>query len=295
MAACLQDICRLYGGDGAAGVDKRQPHSKEKYREIILRALDVDVSQDDSTVHPRHICHSCLKKLQKWWSAAKLRKKKELNIRLVSFSQHRCSRCSTVEENNGFSSFCERVGAVLVDYPSFFKWKGSGMLKIIYLGNSGCSEVEIFIDSNLAMKIDVCGVNIKESGCQVLQNLPPTADVASVKATIEALQMLNICSGNRDFDDLVRSREGPAGQIPVTVTGGDWVQRHPFPTVRHRRCQLLIARPAVQCEVCVIFKVDLKVLASRVTVGMSREVSASSSIRNDALSLMPSCKLRSGF
>lgn len=282
MAACLQDVCRLCGGEGAAGVDRRNPHVKEKYQEIILRALDVDVGQDDIAAHPPFICHTCLRKLNKWWSAAKLRKKQKINIRVPSFALHQCARCVTQQEEDNLPALCDRLNAVLVKHPSVLKWRGADMLKLIYLGSSGRPEVEIFVKNNLALQIVVCGVDVKESGSLVLQDLPVKANVADVEKVLETLDTCNTCTGNPGFSDLVKSREGPAGQLPISITTGDLVQMYPFVTIRHKRCHLLVPEPAVQCEVCLMFKVDLKVLASR--VGCSRDITTSSSITNKVLS-----------
>ncbi|XP_038052534.1 uncharacterized protein LOC119725265 [Patiria miniata] len=279
MAECLRDVCRLCGGGGAAGIDRRHPHSKEKYHQVMLRALDVDVHTDEMGTHPPFVCHNCVKKLMKWWSAAKLKKKLQLNIEVCEFVLHRCERCV---QPLGLSSLCDELNAVLVSHPSFFIWRGTNLMKIIHYGDSGRPEVEISINSTLTWLIEVCGVDVAGSGCPVLQDIPVTAGVPDVSRVLETLEAHNICSANRDFNKLVKSREGPAGQIPTSVTGRDIVQVYPYPTIRHNKCHLLVSKPGLLCEVCVMFRVDLNVMASR--LGGSREVTTSSSIRNNTMS-----------
>ncbi|XP_022109470.1 LOW QUALITY PROTEIN: uncharacterized protein LOC110989404 [Acanthaster planci] len=100
-----------------------------------------------------------------------------------------------------------------------------------------------------------------------------------------SLQHYNVCEGVDKFSALVESKHGIHGEIPVTVTGNDVVQFHPFKTVRHKHCALLIPTSTTRCQVCKRHRSDLASLDKRLSAKSSgSEVSTKSSTRNDLLS-----------
>ena len=282
MAECLRDVCRLCGGSGASGIDRRNPHSKEKYRDVILKALDVDVTEDINSVYPPYVCHSCFKKLDRWWKATKQKKMKTCNIDVVSFCEHRCTfSCAPYPVRQDLSSVCNNL-ITLAQQHKFLTWCGADRLKIMQFGDSGYPEVELNIFSDISWKVDVCGVNVAESGCTMFLDVPSILTTADVVNILGIFQEHSVCIGNQEYLTLTKSREGPSGQIPFTITGRDFVQMYPYQTIRHQKCHLLIGKSKSRCDMCQLFRVDLCVLTSRLKE--PEEITTASTVRNDVLS-----------
>ncbi|XP_033631329.1 uncharacterized protein LOC117293214 [Asterias rubens] len=284
MAECLRDVCRLCGEKGAAGLHRRKPHNKEKYRDVILQALDLDVSQDVLGTHPPFLCHNCFKKLDLWHKALKLQKQTSCNIKVATFFEHECSQgCAVVHLSlDDLSSICNRV-IELASQHGCMTWRGPDRLKVMKFGESGYPEVELSIFNDVSWRVDVCGFDVTGSGCSLFVDVPASLGYADVEGVVRIICENDVCTGNGDYPLLVKSKEGSAGQIPVTITGRDTFQIHPYRTIRHRKCSLLVSKPKMKCDLCQLLRVDLSVLSSRLS-NVPAAVLTSSTVRNDVLS-----------
>ncbi len=248
MAECLRDVCRLCGEQGAAGLHRRKPHSKEKYRDVILKVLDLDVSQDVLGTHPPFLCHSCFKKLDLWCKAAKRKKHTTCNINVTTFCEHVCSQgCVLHPTFDDLSSICNGV-IELASQHGYLTWRGPDRLKVMKFGESGYPEVELNIFNDVSWRVDVCGFDVTGSRSWFV-DVPASLGIADVEGVLKVFCENNVCMGNDDYPLFGEVKAGSAAQIPVTITGRDTLRIHPYRTIRHRKCHLLVSKPKMECDV----------------------------------------------
>ena len=91
------------------------------------------------------------------------------------------------------------------------------------------------------------------------------------------LNYFNVCTGNPDFEDVVASKKGSEGQIPIKVTNMD---AYVNGTIHHKKCSLMIEPAESRCAVCKVHRGDLSSAHSRLKIKQFNVGSASSNAPN---------------
>ncbi|XP_033114332.1 uncharacterized protein LOC117114750 [Anneissia japonica] len=269
FCSCLQTVCRLCGCAKAIK-EGRQPLMKENFSRIIMAALEVDVSNDDVNVHPPYICQCCELKLKRWKTKMQKNMKANCNITVMTFN----AKC--IEEPQPTLKCHEEAAKK----AGLLSWCSDESLQILRLNKCGKVVVTLTIFQNFTWKLIVSGVECSRK-TSILEQYMHTLCVEDTERLCHLLASKSICVGNGDFGDLVNSKRGPDGQIPLKITSNDRYFSE-YENIRHNNCHLLVEGD--RCHVCRIHRTDLAAMRSALhRKKCDEQVSPSSTIPNKFL------------
>lgn len=234
----LHPLCRLCVQENPVA------KSKEHLRSNIQRFLKIDISKDDSSVHPPSICELCRRKLSRCKSSYKRSKSLSSfanpNIALFDFKAHSgdCELCTAKEWNKqDLLKFCQKEG--------FHSWMSSdGKVVAVTVGDGGRVITKRIVLDECKFEVYVLGKLI---------NLKTKNPVEAIKE----LSKSSICIGNHEFQSLAQqfAESGMKGLAGQTISK--------IETFRHVNCKLFLetresSNTSIhtdrQCPVCKMYK-----------------------------------------
>ncbi|XP_071956847.1 uncharacterized protein [Antedon mediterranea] len=249
---CLEPVCRLCGCKRAIREGCR-PHLKEKYENIIISALKINVTFDVLGVHPPYICLCCIHKLKRWRKFSNRNIKKNCNIHVVSFQDTECKFCNVTEV----------VPVTLEDFrnaavnshliPWFPTEDELHFIKLTKDGNN--ISINLTVLKDFSWSLIVAGITMPTKSL-LGEDFGEFLNLQDFSKLCNVIENAGTCTGNQDFPDVVEKKKGPEGQIPINITKND-IYCHLHSTIRHKKCELLVSKDTKRCRVCKIFRSDL--------------------------------------
>ncbi|XP_077994664.1 uncharacterized protein LOC144448334 [Glandiceps talaboti] len=287
----LKRVCRLCKVPRAILSD-RQPTCKMSYSSIILKGLQVDVTNEDSSIYPPYVCKACCMKLTRWHDKKKRRVTKNmLTIHPQVFEEHtlNCSVCSMVEELHGTSFIRTSTCSILESVSSLGKEYG-------YLNIHECDSVICLKTSNdgrlLTERIQVHkdGTwSLEVHGRRVttgpaIASVPVILSNQSCSILFKMLAESSTCPGNEGFETLCRVKTASPLQPAVFYNNQGVLEAYEencitSTTVRHTKCEMLTT--GRRCSVCYAYRSNLSAMKSR---HENRSNANPNKTRNDRLS-----------
>ena len=250
--ALLQTICRLCGTSNS-----RRYIPKEKLRAVVQRSLDIDISNDEESVHPPHVCVSCERKLQRWKVKKNKKIHQELNISLHQFEKHceNCSLCSVV--GHADEKWFGHVSSEAQARGFLVKTREDGQIFVLSIDEEGNTRWCLLLSISGDWSVKVYGRNVNND---IFDNIPSKiCSYAHLKAILDQLQSLHVCPGNPEYflpEHMLQNRPVYLHYSPSTST------------VRHSSCPLL-TKETSRCFQCRIYRSDLARLHHRYQVDSS--------------------------
>ena len=250
--ALLQTICRLCGTSNSI---KYVP--KEKVRTVMQRSLDIDISNDEESVHPPHVCKNCERKLQRWNVKKNKKIRQELNIVLHQFEKHceNCSLCSVGDHAD--ETWFGHVSSEAQARGFIVKTREDGQILVLSLDDEGNTRWCLLLSVSGDWSVKVYGRNVNTN---IFDNIPSKiCSYTHVKAILDQLQSLHVCPGNPEYflpQHMLQNRPVYLHHSSSTTT------------IRHSSCPLL-TKETSRCIQCRIYRSDLARLHQRYQVDSS--------------------------
>ena len=110
----LRDLCRLCGGKSTTSIRRGQPNSKELYKGDILKLFDIDIRNDDKSIHPPFICDGCRVKISR--IKKKIRQRKQIDKTSIFTYEKHTDQCRICSGSDNSDIDRRHFGSKLKDY-----------------------------------------------------------------------------------------------------------------------------------------------------------------------------------
>ena len=186
--------------------------------------------------------------MRQWWKSFSKKNNRFAicNIDVAVFESTECDRCRAKSPS---------IKSLLSDYEAaaqrsrLLTWFGNDFLQIMKTGPDSYVAVYLSVFSDFSWKLKIAGVVVDDSSCPALQ-VPEISRKDDCERLCSSISSGVICEGNSDFQELVLSKTGNDGQVPMFITPHDSLVEG---TIRHLRCRLLLTGPSVtRCDASVI-------------------------------------------
>ena len=253
----LQSLCRVCHNPLTKEGNKFiRSTKKELYHAALLKAFDINVTEDDEEVHPKEICDTCRCKIHRWWKATQKKRKCPLNLSPVPFLPHTddCTVCKS-STSTGFD----------VKHSSFFKSCTESTTvysKLSHINNVSALSLCVKVYPDFTFSVMVHGKEMPTSS-PLFGGLGDKVTRDSLSVLLDRVDDLEVCSGIEGFSELCRSR---SPDQPALFKGNDEQitayeeSSYGMQCIRHVKCQLLIEKTKTlkRCDVCTQYRGDVQ-------------------------------------